>query len=97
MTERELQQKVIALCAERGLYWHHEADSRRGNAGWPDLVIIGPFSALFVELKSADGRRSRLQIEVAARMVSAGLIYRLWRPEHLLSGKIAQVLDGMLV
>jgi hypothetical protein len=52
-------------------------------AGWIDLVILGHRRAWFVEVKSADGRRSRQQVKVARLLKQAGLDYRLIRPDDL--------------
>lgn len=81
MTEAQLQALVMRTCEELGLVAFHVPDSRRvGARGWVDLVILGIGGALFVELKSEDGRRSQAQIEMARAIRVAGLQYRLWTP-----------------
>jgi len=95
MTEAELQDAVIGLCKLRGLEWFHAYDSRRSTSGWVDLVIAGGRGALFVELKSEDGRRSMAQIKWAHLIMRAGLQYRLWRPADLKDGTIAKELESI--
>lgn len=95
MTEAELQREVIDLVAcMPGLWCYHAHDHPRNKPGWPDLVILGR-GALFVELKSEDGRRSLAQVEVASRIAAAGLTYRLWRPSDWSSGLIRAELEAL--
>ena len=94
MTHKELQQLIEEECARLG-HWRYASPIHRvyfPPRGWPDLVILGSRSALFAELKSADGRRTRQQVQVALRLRQAGLQYRLWRPEHWHDGTIAREL-----
>ena len=100
MTEAELLAAVIELCEVRDLWWFHAYDSRatvragtRPANGFVDLVLVGHAGALFVELKSADGRRSMAQIRWADRIIKAGLQYRLWRPGDYKDGTIAKELE----
>lgn len=94
MTEAELQAEITKMCDERGLVWIHAPDARRVRKGWVDLIILGK-GALFVELKSTDGRRSMKQIEMAESLLLAGLPYRLWRPADLGSGVIENELNEL--
>jgi hypothetical protein len=94
VTELELQAAVLDLCHLYRLWAYHPHDSRRSEPGWPDLVILGK-TALFAELKSADGRRSIAQIKVAGRIAGAGLVYRLWRPADLADGTIVKELEAI--
>ena len=105
MTEAELHKQITRLCTARGLWWFHAYDMRRGvqgegewartasGAGFVDVIIVGNRGALFVEEKSADGRRSKAQMRWADRIVRAGLAYRMWRPCDLADGTIAAELD----
>lgn len=58
MNEADFQRRVTDYCDHLGLKWHHETDSRRSKAGFPDLVIVGPGGVVFLELK-ANGAASR--------------------------------------
>lgn len=45
LTEAAFQQRITDYCDWLKLTWHHETDSRRSRAGFPDLVITGPGGA----------------------------------------------------
>jgi hypothetical protein len=63
MTEVELQRAVVEAATLHGWLWYHTHDSRRSNAGFPDLILIHPKHhwLLVVELKSMKGRTSAHQ------------------------------------
>lgn len=92
MTEAELEAEIANACSNLDIWRHHAPDSRRGEAGWVDDVILGRKGALFVENKSEAGRRSLAQIKVANLLVMGGLSYRLWRPSDWQDGTIMKAL-----
>jgi hypothetical protein len=94
VTEAQLQEHITDMCDARGLIWIHNPDSRRVRKGWVDLIILG-HGALFVELKSWDGRRSKKQVAMADSLILAGLPYRLWRPIDLDMGVIENALNEL--
>lgn len=56
-TEAEFQDTVTEMADRLGWRWHHETDSRRSEAGFPDLVLVHPnHGVLWLELKTAKGR-----------------------------------------
>ncbi len=88
-TEAELQALVIDLATACGWAAMHVRPSRvRGDQwatatsipGWPDLTLLGHHRALFVELKSENGRLRPEQRDVINQLVDAGLDARVWRP-----------------
>lgn len=99
MTEAELQATLIGTGkGERhpgafqtyGYIVHHETDSRRTRAGFPDVVAVHPVTGwMFVlELKSERGRVRPEQVEwlhamKAAAQVNAHLFAGLIRPRDL--------------
>jgi hypothetical protein len=89
----ELLEKVTQLCGRLGHWCYAPRTSLTAPKGWPDIVILGRHGALFVELKSSDGRRTKSQIRVALRIQQAGLEYRLWRPEQWEDGTITAELS----
>lgn len=95
MTERQLQQSIIDLCALFHLLCYHTRDSRGSARGFPDLVIVGPLGIIYAELKSATGKQTIDQRCWEAGLREAGAAFCLWRPEHWHSGEIRQTLEGL--
>ena len=95
MSEAQLQDAVMGLADVFGLRVHHETDSRRSRAGFPDLVIVGR-RVLFVELKRQDGRvRPEQRAWLEALTAAEGVTAVVWRPSALLDGTIQTTLRGM--
>lgn len=82
MSEAVLQRNVIALCKQLGLLAYHTHDSRRSEAGFPDLVIVGQDGVLFRELKTQTGKVSVDQLHWLTSLRFAGQDADVWRPEH---------------
>lgn len=88
MPERVLQDQVVKLARLRHWMAYHTYSSRRSAPGFPDLVLVerpdfrasGRGRALFVELKSQDGRCTEDQLAWIEAMRFAGLDARIWRP-----------------
>lgn len=93
MTEVQFQQRITDLCDYLALRWHHETDSRKSPKGWPDLVIGGPNSVIFAELKTEKGRTTEAQKEWLQTLARSGAVVYLWRPDDW-SG-IEQTLKAM--
>lgn len=55
MKEAEYAQRIEETANFLGLRWHHETDSRKSKAGFPDYVFVGPYGVLFLEIKSDKG------------------------------------------
>ena len=83
MTESEFQKQVTDLCDWLRLKWHHETDSRRSKAGFPDLVICGPGGVIFAELKTKAGRLRPEQQEWIEALEEAGQEVYVWRPPQI--------------
>lgn len=80
MTEAEWQLLLVEYAHLRGWWIYHTHDSRRSQPGWPDLVLLRPPEALFVEVKSASGRVSPEQAEVLQQLMRCDLEVHVWRP-----------------
>lgn len=80
MTEREFQDKVLKYAQYLGLLCYHTHDSRRSQAGFPDLVIVGK-RTIFAELKSERGKLSNPQREWLLRLRDSGQEVYVWRPD----------------
>jgi len=87
-----LDAHVRKLCADLSLLRYHTHDARRSPKGFPDLVICGLGGVLFRELKTQRGTVKPEQIEWLGALAAAGADVDLWRPEDLLSGRIASEL-----
>ena len=88
MTERELQELIREACRWHRLLVYHPYDSRRSEAGYPDLTIVGK-SVLFREVKSATGRVTTAQDTWLRRLAAASADAAVWRPadwpDHILT------------
>lgn len=80
MYERDWQRRITDSCDYLGLTYHHETDSRRSRAGFPDLVIVGPGGVVFAELKAERGRVRPQQQEWIVALKEAGAEVHIWRP-----------------
>jgi hypothetical protein len=97
MTEAELLEEVLAICAENDVLAFHSTDSRRDiGKGFPDLVCIGRRDILFVELKRFGGYRSPEQTTWGYRIIACGMRYALWTPLDLKRGTIESVIRGLV-
>lgn len=104
MSEAQLQAAVIELAERLGYLVYHTYDSRRSQAGFPDLVLAHSAGRLiFAELKTERGRMSApqrrwldalAQSRLARAIVGWSEAYQVhvWTPQHWLSGEIERVL-----
>lgn len=105
MTEAQLQTGVQHLLTAFGWRWYHTHDSRRSQAGFPDLCAVRARDGrlLFAELKA---HRGRVRPEQRSWLDDLEAVVRgswtdddrdfpesvLWRPSDFLSGTIERVL-----
>lgn len=87
LTETGFQQKITDRAEALGWMVYHTYDSRRSNAGFPDLVLARDGVVVFIEVKSAKGRISEDQARWAKALgegycegVAGEYCYFLWRP-----------------
>jgi hypothetical protein len=74
---------VIALARLAGYLVYHTHDSRRSEAGYPDLTITGKGRIIFAELKSERGRlRPEQSIWLAALAQCPGVEVAMWKPSN---------------
>lgn len=92
MTESELQRLVCDLATLRGWSWYHTYDSRRSNAGFPDLVLRRGPRLVFAELKSAKGVVSPAQADWLDGLRRTGVEVYVWRPVDWDNGTIDRLL-----
>ena len=72
VSEQAFMATVLQAAEIYGWWTYHTHDSRRSNAGFPDLVLIKPPRVLFLEVKSERGRLSRAQADVLAMLQECG-------------------------
>lgn len=82
MNEAQWQQRITDFCDVLRLMWYHVPDSRRSNAGFPDLVIVGPRGMLYAELKAQNGRVTKDQHRWLDGLENAGAEVHVWRPSQ---------------
>lgn len=82
ISEDAFQRRIIDYCQMRGLLVFHDADSRRNQPGFPDLVIVGANRVLFRELKTDKGTLRQQQIVWLRRLHDAGEDAGVWRPKE---------------
>jgi len=96
MTEAELLAAVKKLAMLTGWVPYHTHDSRRSDAGFPDLVLVNVRQRriVYAELKGPRGRLRPQQGVWLGILRAVGAETALWRPEQWLDGTIARVLKG---
>ena len=92
-TERECEDTIIAAAKILGWLCHAERPAQsgrgwrtpiRGDAGWPDLVLVRGWRILFVELKRKPNRVEPAQQTWLTTLTAAGAEARVvWVPEGL--------------
>jgi hypothetical protein len=70
---------VLGSAKAQGWMGYHTHDSRRSEAGFPDLVLVREH-VLFAELKSATGKLTSAQATWLSLLTHAGLEAVVWRP-----------------
>lgn len=81
ISEAAFQRLIVDLLLYCGWWVKVDGDSRRTQAGWPDVFGLKPGRALAFEIKTATGRVKRQQRDVGALLATVpGVTYRLVRP-----------------
>ena len=96
MDEDELLANVRALALQLGWCCYHTHDSRRSDAGWPDLVLAhrAHKRLLFVELKTARGSLRAGQKVWLDVLAACGAQVAVWRPAQWADGTIQAALNS---
>jgi hypothetical protein len=84
-TEKQFMEAVVEYARLCGWKVFHPFDSRRSEAGWPDLSMVRDGVLLFAELKTERGRISRAQCDWLELLVEVmagheNVRVRVWRP-----------------
>lgn len=83
ITEAAFQAAVLDVARTLGWSSYHTHDSRRSNAGWPDLALWRRDQFLLAELKRERGRLSPDQARTVNALRVAGLEVHCWRPSDM--------------
>ena len=93
MSEAELDLHVRGILRDVAaigqLLGYHTHDSRASHPGFPDWTFAGPGGLKLRELKTAKGRLTGAQEDWQRVLKAGGADAGVWRPEDLLSGRIA--------
>lgn len=81
--EADFMAVVIGMAEQFGWRWHHETDSRRTNAGWPDLVLCKPPVLIVAELKTEKESPTDDQQAWLDDLGACGVWATVWRPSDL--------------
>jgi hypothetical protein len=88
-----MQQAIIDTAKMLGYLTHHEYDSRRSTAGFPDLWIVGYGKLLVLENKTDTGRVSDDQRIWLRELTAAGVDARVYRLRDWQSGELVRELQ----
>jgi len=81
VTEKDFQRTVLELAKLTGWQTYHTFDSRRSEAGFPDLVLARDGRIIAAELKTESGRVTEAQRDWLTALASCpGVEVFVWRP-----------------
>ena len=84
ISEEEFMRSVMKIASECGWRVYHTRDSRRSQAGFPDLTLVRTGQIIFAELKSQKGRIKKEQQAWLDDLRKNGHVdVYLWRPSDL--------------
>ena len=90
---KDLQPAVRKMAKLLGWEFYHTHDSRKSEAGFPDVVLVRNRRLIFAELKRQKGRTSEDQIKWLNKLSQCeGVEVYVWRPSHYFSGEIEKIL-----
>lgn len=91
-SEAQFQQQIMQLAATCGWDAHHIRPGKYGSVyktdglpGMPDLLLIGQRGQgiLFAELKTANGKVSKMQEHRITQLLTNGCEVHIWRPQDM--------------
>ena len=84
ISEKVWQAEVMDMAIRHGWVCYHTFDSRRSQAGFPDIVMAHPaHGTLFVELKRNSGKLTEDQEFWLNCLRAAGSRTQVWRPSNI--------------
>lgn len=81
VSEADFLATVIELATLCGWLVYHTYDSRRSQAGFPDLVLVRGGRLVFAELKTAKGPVRPAQQRWLKELEASGVEAFIWRPK----------------
>lgn len=81
MSEKEWQRLVVEYAEANNWTVWHDADARRNDSGFPDLVLIRE-RVVWVELKRVGKRPTKVQAWFHAVLADAGQEIYVWTPSE---------------
>ncbi len=78
--EKDFQNLILAEAKKNGWKAYHTYDSRKSQAGFPDLVLVREM-VIFAELKAETGTFSADQLNWLEALEEAGAVVYRWRPK----------------
>lgn len=92
ISEKEFMQAVIDLAKRNGWLIFHPHDSRKSEAGYPDLHLVRGKVSMFRELKVGRNGLTGDQLVWLDALKEAGVDAGVWRPEEW--PQIVETLEG---
>lgn len=93
VSEDAFQSLVIAAATQNGWLAYHTHDSRRSQAGFPDLVLVHQqLGVVYAELKSEKGKVSPAQQHWLLSLTLAGQAAFVWKPSDW--AQVRKILEG---
>lgn len=83
LTEAQFFEQVRSLLNLYGWRWIHQYDSRRSNAGWPDIFAVREGRAIAIELKREGGKPTQAQLDWLESLNVAGIRACLVYPKDI--------------
>ena len=80
ISEKQFQATVIEYAKACGWKVYHTYDSRRSEAGFPDLVLVRNWELAFVELKRDGQKTTQTQREWLDALARTGSKTAVWWP-----------------
>jgi hypothetical protein len=80
VTEKQFMAAIVEMAQMLGWLVYHTHDSRRSEAGFPDIVCVRRDRVVFIELKKEKGRLSEEQERWLSALGLAGAAVHCWRP-----------------
>jgi hypothetical protein len=81
LTEKQFQGHITELAKLCHWWAYHTHDSRRSEAGFPDLVLVRGSWLVFAEIKVGDNKPTRKQLACLARLKATGANVFIWHPD----------------